>query len=112
MEKIIAIDFDGTITLWSPYPIMGKLREDAAKYIKKLYEDGYTLVLWTCRVDDYFEEAIKLLKDNDLYKYFKYFNEDGFSKAKKIVASYYIDDRSVPGELNWEETYNYIRDYI
>ena len=48
-NKIIAIDFDGTITDDTPYPVCGNLRKEAVEYIQKLHKLGYTLVLWTAR---------------------------------------------------------------
>lgn len=104
----IAIDFDDTITENSPYPITGKIREDAIRYITKLYEDGHTLILWTCRYGDYLEEAINLLAKSNLLHCFKYINEDGINKSRKIVADYYIDDRNIGFDLDWKSIYHYI----
>lgn len=109
MSKVIAIDFDETITDNTPYPITGKIREEAKLYIPKLYNLGYTLILWTCRVDKDLKEAINYLEDNNLLQYFKYINDDGLGRnCKKIVADFYIDDRSCIGEINWDEIFRYI----
>ena len=35
-NEVIAIDFDGTITLPSPYPITGKIRPEAIEVIKRI----------------------------------------------------------------------------
>lgn len=111
MSKVIAIDFDETITDNTPYPVCGKIRPEAKKYIKNLFDNGYTLVLWTCRSGDYLTEALNILKQNDLYKYFTCINNDTILRiqpSRKIVADFYIDDKSCLGELNWDEIYNYI----
>lgn len=105
---IIAIDFDDTITEYSPYPITGKIREDAIYYIDKLYKDGHTLILWTCRYGSYLNEALDLLKQANILHCFKYINEDGSNKSRKVEADYYIDDRNILIELDWEKLYNHI----
>ena len=112
MGKIIAIDFDDTITNPSPYPIMGTIRQDAKIYIEKLYNDGHHLILWTCRSGKYIEEAISALKDNDMLKYFEGINTDFKSRtiySRKICADYYIDDRALFDTIDWAKIYNYIR---
>lgn len=109
MSKVIAIDFDNTITEPSPYPIMGSVRTEAIKYIKKLYDNGYTLILWTCRSGVYLEEAISALKLNNIFDCFKYINEDGQQhNHRKVIADFYIDDRSCIDNINWNSIYDYI----
>lgn len=109
MEKfkkaIIAIDFDGTITHYSPYPIMGHIREDAKVYIKKLYDKGYTLILWTSRDGDYLEEALRSLENENLLQYFKKIKQN---TPRKLIADFYIDDRAITGKINWKKIYRYI----
>lgn len=110
MNRLIAIDFDDTITKHSPYPIMGELNQEAASYIVKLHKAGYTLALWTCRSGKYLDEAVQLLKDNNLYDCFTFINDDLYhnNDHRKIIASFYIDDRSTLGEINWQQVYSYI----
>lgn len=107
----IAIDFDDTITEISPYPITGKVREDAKLYIKKLWDDGHTLILWTSRGGKYLDEAIDVLHESGLLPYFSFINDDGsqIQKSRKINADFYIDDRSMFTEIVWEDWYNYIK---
>ena len=115
MSKVIAIDFDETITDNTPYPVTGMVRAEAKQYIKKLYEQGYTLILWTCRSGSYLEDAINVLQENDLLDYFSYINQDTVLRkipSRKIVADFYIDDRSCLGEINWKDIYEYIIENI
>lgn len=102
---IIAIDYDGTITDDTPFPLIGSIRPEARKYLKLFYEKGYTLVLYTCRKGDYYEECINRLREENLYQYFD-FNYP--IPNGKLEANYYIDDRAIIGEINWELWYNYI----
>lgn len=103
---VIAIDYDETITDNTPYPEEGKIRPEAIKYIKALFDKGYTLILWTARKEPYYSECIERLKKEDLYKYFNFNYESG--PTGKIQADFYIDDRSCLGEINWKKIYNYI----
>ena len=113
-KYVIAIDFDDTITEPSPFPYMGKIRPEAKRYIRQLYMDGYLLILWTCRCDKYLEEAIEALQDEGILQYFTYINEDGLNRnANKVVADFYIDDRSYLGDkLEWEPIYKYITENL
>ena len=102
--KVIAIDFDGTITEDSPYPITGKLRPEAIKVIKKLQEK-YICCLWTCREGAYLEEAEELLAAAGIQ--FNYINCSPYDRGRvvprKIIADYYIDDR-IPGyTVDWKK---------
>lgn len=107
-KKIIAVDFDDTITLPSPYPITGELNPEAKKYLKLLYNKGYSLILWTSRVGIYYDEALRLIIDWDLPVTFDYLNKNKRGTTGKLVADFYIDDKSLPDKLNWEKIYNYI----
>jgi hydroxymethylpyrimidine pyrophosphatase-like HAD family hydrolase len=102
--KVIAIDFDGTITTDSPYPITGELRPEAVEVIKKL-QQKYVCCLWTCRVGEYLQEALELLEAAGIT--FNYINcsphDRTISKPRKIIADYYIDDR-IPGyTVDWKQ---------
>lgn len=111
MSKVIAVDFDETITDNTPYPVTGVVRLDAKKYLKLLYEQGYTLILWTCRSGQYLCDAINVLKENNIYQYFSGINQDTvlrYTPSRKIVADFYIDDKSCLGEIDWKSIYTYI----
>ena len=110
-EKVLAIDFDGTITAESLYPEIGAIAEGAAEYINKLYDLGYYIIIWTCRyVPDDTEAMIIFLRENGI----KYHNindnkEDlQFKPFPKVFANYYIDDRSVPKFPGWKKAYEII----
>lgn len=115
MSKVIAIDFDETITDNTPYPITGVVRPKAKEYITKLYDKGYVLVLWTCRSGKYLTDAINVLSENDLLDKFTLINGDTMVRqipSRKIVADFYIDDRSCMGEIDWDKIYEYIIENI
>ena len=114
-QKIIAVDFDDTITEYRPYPEPAPLRKEARKYLEKLHKKGYRIVLWTARVNELYDEAYnKCIKDFEM----PFIEKDSLTKglihgsSGKLVASFYIDDKSVPGKLNWRKIYKYIIKHI
>lgn len=100
MKKIIAIDFDDTITYPSPYPIMGEIREDAVRVIKSL-KNKYILLLWTARTGRYLEEALNLLVKYNIE--FDYINKLPDQKGPKPEADIFIDDRNFNSKIDWNE---------
>lgn len=105
-KKVIAIDFDGTITDKTPYPNTGKIREECVDIIRKL-SDNYILILWTCRKGKDLKEAKNICKNLQLK--FSYINKSPYKNtSRKIGADFYIDDKSITGEIDWNKIYNYI----
>lgn len=108
-QKIIAVDFDDTITEHRPYPEKAPLNKTAKKYLDKLNNLGFKLVLWTARKGKDYEEAYDrcinefgltyLLKDNETFLH---------GESGKLIANYYIDDKSSFGKVNWKKTFKYI----
>ncbi len=103
--KIIAVDFDGTLTS-GQFPELGKPRGGARETLDWYRENGGTVIIWTCRTGKEAKEARDFL---DRYKIrHDFFNENvpglGFKTSRKIYADLYIDDRSYfPG---WPELLN------
>ena len=96
---VIAVDFDGTLCE-SAYPNIGKANFQLIKgLIEEQKMNGAKLILWTCRVGEDLEEAIKWCKARGLK--FDAVNEnlpeliDRFGgDPRKIFADVYLDDRS------------------
>lgn len=112
--KVLAIDFDLTICM-SAYPELGEERKGAKKYINKLYNLGYGIVINTCRTQEAEGMAVKWLEDNAIgYDYIncnfpykiKYFGMD----CRKISADYYIDDKCIAGLPSWKKIYKILKD--
>lgn len=110
-RKVIAVDFDETLTEKKPYPIQGDLRKDAKKYITKLAEKGYTLVLWSARIGDNYKIALDLCKKWNL-PILEDTDEFVHGDSGKLIANFYIDDKAVLGKLRWRKVYNYIVKHI
>ena len=95
---VIAIDFDGTLaeTRW---PKIVKPNEDIVDFIKLMYGLGASIILWTCRSENYLDDALEWCKTQELE--FDYINEHtdealaAFeSCSNKVSADIYIDDKA------------------
>lgn len=108
VRAVVAVDFDGTITYKSPYPIMGEVRKEIKPFLKKMIKQGYCVVLNTCRTGTYYDEAVQALKDNDLYDLFDWeyaTKSENKGVHGKLVATFYLDDSAMPFDdldyVNW-----------
>ena len=110
-KKIIAVDFDETITNYAPYPIQGSLRADAKKYLNKLHEKGYILVLWSARIGENYKIALDLCKKWNL-PILEDTDEFLHGDSGKLIANFYIDDKAILGKLKWRKVYKYIVKHV
>lgn len=112
-SKIIAVDYDDTITLSVPYPHLAPLNPEAKKYLDLLHEKGYRLVLWSARVPESYERAYNRCIHEFGLDYLERDSDELIHGATgKLVASFYIDDKSYFGKVDWEAVYNYIIENI
>lgn len=91
---IIAIDVDGTI-IDHQFPKLGKPNPGALEWIKKFQETDVKLILYTMRSDQYLEDVIQYLRDNNIEDFYGYnINPDqiNWTNSPKIYANLYIDD--------------------
>lgn len=108
MDKVIAVDFDGTI-VENKYPLIGKERIFAFQTLVALQKKGYVLILWTCRSGKLLDEAVEFCRSHGVEFYAVncgYPGEvmDG-GVSRKIDADIYIDDRNFGGLPSWGEIY-------
>lgn len=98
MDKIIAVDFDGTMCE-NKWPEIGEANEKILNYLKSEKENGAKLILWTNRSGEPLKNAVKwsvehgiefdAVNDN-LPESVEYFGEN----SRKIYATEFIDDRA------------------
>ncbi len=112
-EKVIlCVDFDGTI-VEHEYPDMGELKEGAKEYINKLYDEGYYIIIWTCRAGYPLVDMINFLDDKGV-KYHK-INENapfemiGFKPSPKVFCNIHIDDTNLGGLPEWKDIYRMVK---
>ena len=101
--KFIAVDFDGTITLPSKYPITGEIRPECVEVLKRLKEKYY-LILWTHRTGGDLIDAIYACGLKGIT--FDFINENplkGNYDGKKIFFDICIDDKNIGYTVDWEE---------
>lgn len=114
-KAIISVDFDG-ICCELAYPEIGCVREGASEYINKLYDEGYGIVINTCRSGEYEQAAIDFLKEHNIkYHYinenFPYLINLYGMDCRKISADVYIDDKNLNwSNPSWKEKYDLIND--
>lgn len=110
---VLAIDFDGTICEES-FPKVGALKPDADKYINMLYNEGFHIVINTCRSGTYEGMAHHFLKEKGVHYHYlncnmPYMIEEYGQDCRKISADIYIDNKSLFGlPKTWEEIYNQV----
>ena len=102
-NKVISIDFDGTITKENLYPNIGEFRENAVECIKKLQEHN-NCFLFTCRQGKTLVSALKALEEKGVQlSIFSPYDID-VAFGRKPIADYYIDDRAMfDKEPDWYE---------
>ena len=98
MDKIIAVDFDGTLAI-TEYPKIIEPIEPVISYIKQRKAEGNIIILNTCRHDIELAEAVEWCKSQGVI--FDYVNKnvpeliEKFGDCRKIFADEYIDDKAV-----------------
>ena len=94
-KPIVAVDFDGTLSLDAQYPNIGRFNTPLYEALMKLRGIGWSIVLWTCREGKELKEAVIWCANNGLE--FDAINENPPEvpfKSRKVVADMYIDDRA------------------
>lgn len=99
---IIAVDFDDTLAkVGEKYPEIGEPTYLLATLIayRRIFKEHLQIILWTCREDEYLDQAIEYCKKHGLT--FDAVNEEAPAtlkwkpKGRKPFAHIYIDDRNM-----------------
>ena len=109
-RPILAIDYDGTIRKTKrATDSSNELMPNCKEILERLYNEGFRLILWTCRSPSWLESVIEFLKEEDILKYFECINENVkdivWWNTRKIYADRYIDDLNLQGFPGWVKTY-------
>ncbi len=111
LVKRIAVDIDGTLTEQAAFPDIYKItneqlmeeyekakpRKEMVKWVNKMYDRGFTIVLNTARSDLFQAQLKRWLK--------KYKIKYTYYRMGKVYADIYVDDKSIrPEEVElWEK---------
>lgn len=95
-NKIIAVDFDGTIVTHM-YPDIGKEVPNALRVLKRLQDDGTLLILWTMRSGDKLQEAVDWCAARGITFWGINRNplQSEWTDSPKAYAPLYIDDAAL-----------------
>lgn len=98
MNKIIAVDFDGTLCC-DRWPNIGAPNTKLINYLLQEKQKGARIILWTCRTEDRLQEAVNWCTrhnitldavNENLEEAIEMFGGD----SRKIFAHEYIDDKN------------------
>lgn len=106
-KPILALDFDGTVTVENHFPHFAPLRKYIREVTHALAHYGTIIIIWTCRDKgnghDHITPMEQFLNDNNItyhgvnscieYAPFMY-------EARKVYAHMYVDDRG----FGWYES--------
>lgn len=119
-KGIVCVDFDGTIA-HSNYPNIGMPVKNSKKYINQLFEDGWYIIVWTCRDDDGNIDkpqtmAVNWLEENGynihhVNAHHPLLIQSFGNDTRKIAADIYVDDKNVFGLKSWKKIYKQINKY-
>ncbi len=97
MNKIIAVDFDGTLCE-NKWPEIGAPNKELIDYLLAQQANGDKIILWTCRTGKMLYDAVCFCSNNGLVfdiinrnlpEVIERFGDD----CRKIFADEYIDDK-------------------
>ena len=98
MNKIIAVDFDGTLCE-NKWPDVGTANDSLFNYLKSQQKRGAKIILWTCRSGIMLDCAVTFCElhglifdaiNENLQEQIELYGND----SRKICADEYIDDHN------------------
>lgn len=113
-QKTICVDFDGTVVDHA-FPAIGKLKPGVREALRSFRQMGYKVLVYSCRTCKWFpdeflapgetldmnrqcvREMIEFLDENQI----PYDEIDDGTKGKPL-AEYYIDDKAIRFNNNWD----------
>jgi len=95
-NKVIAVDFDGTI-VEHKFPNIGKECPGALMCLRQWQAEGIKLILWTMRDDVFLEEAVEWCRRSGLtFDAVNHGIDDRkWTTSNKAYADVYIDDMAI-----------------
>ncbi len=111
--KTIICDFDGTIAEWGKYPEPGSPTSRVKESLQELKDMGFEILISSCRTSNEMskhpidKEIEKRRIEEYLLKHEIPYDE--VLKTDKPIATFYIDDRAIRFNGNWQEVLEQIK---
>lgn len=101
-NKIIGVDFDGTLSYTIKYPAIGEPIQEVLDYVKEEKAQGAYVILITMREGLFLKQAVEWCKEhglefdavNDNLPHMKEFFDNN---PRKIFCNEYLDDMNIGG---------------
>jgi 2-hydroxy-3-keto-5-methylthiopentenyl-1-phosphate phosphatase len=107
-NKVIAVDFDGTIVSDS-FPKIGEPNLELISWLNSCKDNGCKLILWTCRSNNIvlegkdegvLAEAVSFcrtvgLEFDAVNENLKEVQEKWCNDTRKVLADFYLDDKNI-----------------
>ena len=97
MNRIIAVDFDGTVVTHE-YPEVGADIPHAVRVLKRLNDVDVKIIVWTMRCGEYLEkDAANWFNERDIkvWAYNSNPEQSDWTESPKCYAQLYIDDAAL-----------------
>ncbi len=105
MNRIIAVDFDGTCVTHE-YPEVGEDVPHAVEVLKRLNKAGVKIIVWTMRCGDYLDkDASNWFKEKGIkvWSFNQNPQQKSWTDSPKCYAQLYIDDAALGCPLSYPE---------
>lgn len=98
-NKIIAVDFDGTLCE-NKYPEIGKPITPVIESLLEEQKNGAKIILWTCRCDDDLNSSVEWCIEQGIVfdavnDHLPEMKEKFHNNTRKVFATEYWDDKAV-----------------
>jgi hypothetical protein len=106
MNRIIAVDFDGTVVTHE-YPEVGADVPHAVRVLKRLNDADVKIIVWTMRCGEYLEkDAANWFNERDIkvWAYNSNPQQKDWTESPKCYAQLYIDDAALGCPLIYPQT--------
>ena len=102
MHKRIALDYDGTLVEDVHPRTDGKATKGAKEFTEKIKREGWEILITTCRPDwERKELESNLRKQGIAFDYIFFYQKPG--------VSFFVDDKAVRFEGDWNDIYSFIK---
>jgi hypothetical protein len=108
--KVVVVDFDGTISKEVDFPNVGLPEHGVREALQKIKDLGYLIHIHSCRTATYWAQEgrqdrgthIEIIRNFLIQHKIPYHKIIVEANMDKPIAQYYIDNRAIRYENNWD----------